>query len=103
MADATDPDLLARYYRLIRKPRVTEKALQLVEAGRAYSFEVAPEANKVEIRKAVEALFDVKVEKVRTQQHLGKRKRVGRYWGRRPAWKKAIVVLAEGQAIEDFY
>ncbi len=96
-------DDMARFYRIVRKPHVTEKALKLVEGGRAYSFEVATTANKIEIRKAVETLFDVKVEKVRTQQHMGKRKRVGRHWGRRPAWKKAIVVLAEGQAIEDFY
>ncbi|MHC4549182.1 MAG: 50S ribosomal protein L23 [Planctomycetota bacterium] len=94
---------LDRYYRIIRKPRVTEKGLKMVERDRAYPFEVAPDANKVEIRQAVETLFKVKVERVRTQTYLGKRKRVGRWYGRRPAWKKAIVVLEEGHAIEDFY
>ncbi|MEM8883668.1 MAG: 50S ribosomal protein L23 [Planctomycetota bacterium] len=94
---------LERYYRIIRKPRVTEKALRAVERTRAYAFDVATDANKIEIRQAVEALFDVKVEAVRTMNMAGKRKRVGRFIGRRPAWKKAIVKLQEGHAIEDFY
>ena len=94
---------LDRHYRVIRKPRVTEKALRGVEQGRAYPFEVATGANKVEIRNAVEALFNVKVESVRTINMIGKLKRSGRHWGRRPAWKKAIVKLQEGHAIEDFY
>ena len=94
---------LQHHYRIIRKPRVTEKGLQMVERRRAYPFEVSTDANKVEIRKAVESIFNVKVEKVRTQNYLGKLKRTGRWYGRRPAWKKAIVVLAEGHAIEDFY
>jgi len=96
------PDL-ARHYRIVRKPRVTEKALRMVERYRAYPFDVAKDANKVQIRLAVEAIFKVKVTKVRTQNYLGKLKRTGRWYGRRPAWKKAIVVLAEGHAIEDFY
>ncbi len=91
------------YYRILRKPRVTEKALRMVEQGRAYSFEVAAEANKVEIRQAIEAIFDVNVDSVRTMNMLGKTKRVGRWYGRRPAWKKAIVKLKDGFAIEDFY
>jgi len=94
---------LHRHYRIVRKPRVTEKGLKMVENHRAYPFEVAPTANKVEIRQAVEAIFDVKVEKVRTQNYLGKLKRLGRHFGRRPAWKKAIVVLVDGYAIENFY
>ena len=94
---------LDRYYRIVRKPRVTEKALKAVERARAYAFEVAPTANKVEIGQAVEALFNVKVESVRTMNMIGKRKRVGRWFGRRPAWKKAIVKLQDGYAIEDFY
>jgi len=92
-----------RYYRILRKPRVTEKSLKMVERNRAYPFEVDTEANKVEIRQAVEAIFDVKVEAVRTMNMLGKFKRTGRWLGRRPAWKKAIVVLKQGHAIEDFY
>jgi large subunit ribosomal protein L23 len=94
---------LEQYYRIVRRPRVTEKGLRDVERRRAYAFEVASDANKVEIRKAVEALFSVKVEAVRTMNMIGKAKRMGRFWGRRPAWKKAIVKLREGHAIEDFY
>ena len=94
---------LDRYYRIIRRPRVTEKGLRMVERSRAYPFEVDRDANKVEIRQAVEAIFDVKVESVRTMNMLGKYKRMGRHLGRRPMWKKAIVVLKEGHAIEDFY
>ena len=94
---------LERYYRILRKPRVTEKSLKMVDRGRAYPFEVDTNANKVEIRQAVEAIFDVKVEAVRTMNMLGKYKRTGRWLGRRPSWKKAIVVLKEGHAIEDFY
>ncbi len=94
---------LDEYYRIIRKPRVTEKGLRAVERHRAYAFEVAPTANKVQIRQAVEAIFDVKVASVRTMNMLGKYKRMGRHFGRRPTWKKAIVELREGYAIEDFY
>jgi len=94
---------LESHYRIVRRPRVTEKGLRDVERNRAYSFEVSPEANKVEIRKAVEALFSVKVDSVRTMNMIGKAKRMGRFWGRRPAWKKAVVKLQEGHAIEDFY
>jgi len=92
-----------QYYRIVRRPRVTEKGLKMVDHHRAYPFEVAEGANKVEVRRAVEALFNVKVESVRTQNYAGKLKRVGRWYGRRPAWKKAIVTLREGYAIEDFY
>jgi len=97
------PKKLDRYYKIVRRPRVTEKGLKMVERTRAYPFEVHPTANKVEIRQAVEALFDVRVESVRTMNMLGKYKRMGRHFGRRPAWKKAIVKLQEGHTIEDFY
>lgn len=94
---------LDEHYRIIRRPRVTEKGLKAVERHRAYAFEVDPNANKVQIRQAVEALFSVKVASVRTMNMLGKYKRMGRHFGRRPMWKKAIVELKEGFAIEDFY
>ena len=97
------PRATERHYQIVRRPRVTEKGLKLVERHRAYSFEVAEKANKVEIRNAVEAIFSVKVEAVRTMNMMGKLKRVGRRWGRRNSWKKAIVKLKEGYAIEDFY
>ena len=91
------------HYRVVRRPRVTEKGLKMVERHRAYPFEVDGRANKVEIRDAVEAIFTVKVESVRTMNMIGKLKRVRRRYGRRNNWKKAIVVLKEGFAIEDFY
>lgn len=97
------PRKLDRYYRIVRRPRVTEKGLRMVERARSYPFEVHPTANKVEIRHAVEALFDVRVKSVRTMNMIGKYKRMGRFFGKRPDWKKAIVTLREGHAIEDFY
>jgi len=96
-------EALERHYRVLRRPHVTEKALKLVDHGRAYSFDVAEDANKIEIRKAIEAIFNVKVESVRTMRMLGKYRRLGRHWGRQPSWKKAIVKLHAGYAIEDFY
>jgi large subunit ribosomal protein L23 len=96
------PDLES-FYRIIRRPRITEKGVKMVERGRAYPFEVAAGANKIEVRQAVEALFKVKVSAVRTQSYRGKARRVGRSFGRRPDWKKAIVVLHEGYTIENFY
>lgn len=97
------PSALQPHYRIIRKPRVTEKGLRDVERTRAYAFEVHRDANKVEIRKAVEAIFKVKVEAVRVMNMRGKTKRMGRHFGPRPSWKKAIVKLQEGHTIEDFY
>jgi large subunit ribosomal protein L23 len=88
---------------ILRRPRVTEKGLRMVERHRAYPFEVDVRANKVQIRRAVETMFKVKVEAVRTQMVIGKRKRTGRHMGVRPNWKKAIVVLREGNTIEDYY
>jgi len=92
-----------RFYRIIRRPRITEKGEKMRERHRAYPFEVAAHANKIEVRHAIEALFKVKVTAVRTQSYRGKVRRVGRSYGRRPDWKKAIVVLAEGYTIENFY
>jgi large subunit ribosomal protein L23 len=94
---------LERFYRIIRRPLITEKGERMRDRHRAYPFEVAADANKIEVRQAVEALFKVKVSAVRTQNYGGKQRRVGRSMGRRPDWKKAIVVLAEGYAIENFY
>jgi large subunit ribosomal protein L23 len=85
---------------VILRPVVTERSALLQEADRTYSFIVAKNANKIEIRHAVESLFDVNVESVRTANYQGKWRRVGRSLGRRPAYKKAIVKLAEGDAID---
>ena len=89
-------------HRVIRSPLITEKGTLVNEQGNQFLFRVRPEANKVEIRRAVETLFKVKVEKVRTLNYLGKIRRVGRSAGRRPRWKKAYVTLVEGQRIDFF-
>ena len=93
---------LERYYRIVRKPRVTEKGLKMVERHRAYPFEVAPAANKIEIRTAVEKLFNVKVGKVRTVRMHGKMRRVRWRPGYTGDWKKAYVQLKPGSTIEFF-
>lgn len=87
---------------VIAAPLITEKGTLVNEQGNQFVFKVRPEANKVEIRRAVEAFFKVKVEKVRTANYMGKMRRVGRSAGRRPRWKKAYVTLAQGQRIDFF-
>lgn len=87
---------------VIRAPLITEKGTLVTEQGNQFVFRVHPEANKVEIRRAVETFFKVKVEKVRTINYLGKTRRVGRSLGQRPRWKKAYVTLAAGQRIDIF-
>lgn len=82
------------------KPLMTEKSMQRKEELNAVTFRVLIDANKVEIRQAVEKVFNVKVATVRTASHEGKWKRMGKYEGRRPNWKKAIVTLAPGHKIE---
>ena len=89
-------------HHIIRRPLITEKSTQLKEANRQYVFEVLEAANKVEIQSAVERLFKVKVTEVRTANVLGKLKRLGRKYGKRPDWKKAIVTLKEGDRIDFF-
>jgi large subunit ribosomal protein L23 len=80
---------------IIKKPLVTEKTTAMMEQLK-YAFQVDPKANKVEIKKAVEELFKVKVKSVNTLRVTGKMKRLGVNIGRRPSWKKAIVTLEEG-------
>jgi large subunit ribosomal protein L23 len=87
---------------VVRGPIITEKGTLVNELSRQVIFRVHPHANKIEIGRAVEALFKVKVEKVRTTRQLGKIRRVGRHMGRRPDWKKAYVTLAEGSRIDFF-
>ena len=100
---------------VIKRPLLTEKSTRLRETGghdgtfaegedyaQKIAFEVALDANKIEIRRAVEKLFNVQVTTVHTQVVRGKEKRVGRYIGRRPRRKKAIVTLQPGQTIEFF-
>ena len=87
---------------IIQQPIVTEKSSIAREEENIATFRVAPAATKHEIRRAVEELFEVKVTTVRTMQQPGKKKRVGKKVGQKPAWKKAIVGLAEGPTIEYF-
>ncbi|MDP8238640.1 MAG: 50S ribosomal protein L23 [Candidatus Hatepunaea meridiana] len=87
---------------IIRRPLVTEKVTRLQAEYNQYVFEVDPRSNKIEIKRAVEERFDVKVTKVRTINVSGKVKTLGRFSGRRTNWKKAIVTLAEGDNIELF-
>ena len=87
---------------VIRRPLVTEKTTVLKEAGQTIVFEVAREATKVEIKRAVEQLFGSKVAAVRTQIMHGKFKRQGRFEGQRPDWKKAWVRLKAGEKAPDF-
>jgi len=93
---------MRREYSIIAAPVITEKGTFVNEIGNQVVFQVRPDANKLEIKHAVERLFKVKVVKVRTSNVLGKIRRVGRASGRRPNWKKAYVTLGEGQRIDFF-
>ncbi len=90
-------------YDVIRRPITTERAMRLAEQGK-YTFEVAPAANKIQIKQAVETIFKVNVVRVNTITVPGKKRRGWRrpYYSSTPKWKKAIVTLQEGQRIE-FY
>lgn len=88
--------------RVITAPLITEKGTLVNEQANQFVFRVCAEANKVEIRRAVEAFFKVKVERVRTANYMGKFRRVGKSVGRRSRWKKAYVTLAQGQRIDFF-
>jgi large subunit ribosomal protein L23 len=87
---------------VIRRPLITEKTTVLREDGRTLVLQVAADANKVQIRHAVEQLFGSKVADVRTTSVRGKLKRQGRFAGRRPDWKKAYVRLREGEKLPEF-
>lgn len=87
---------------IILRPVLTEKSTQLREAQNKYCFMVRPNANKSEVKRAVEETLSVKVESVHIVNILGKEKRLGRFSGKRPDWKKAIVTLKEGEKIALF-
>ena len=90
-------------YHIIRRPVITEKSTRLKDTNREICFEVARDANKTEIKKAVEYLFKIKVESVRTQRQHGKEKRVGRNVGRKSDWKKAYVKLKAGEKMIEYF
>ena len=87
---------------VIRRPLITEKTSILREDGRTIVFQVAPGANKTEIKQAIEKLLGSKVDRVRTSITHGKEKRQGRFAGHRSDWKKAYVRLREGQKMPEF-
>ena len=87
---------------VVRKALITEKGTVLRELRNQYHFEVARSANKIEIKKAIESIFGVKVNEVHTMQMRGKVKRQGRWVGKRSDWKKAVVTLKPDQKIELF-
>lgn len=89
-------------YQIIRRPIITEKGLDKKEQERTLCFEVDPHANKVEIKSAVEQIFKVKVESVRTSNFEGKERRRGRFAGHKPDWKKAYVKLVEGEKMPEY-
>jgi large subunit ribosomal protein L23 len=87
---------------IVKKALITEKGTVLRELRNQYFFEVARDANKIEIKRAVESIFNVKVKTVQTMQIRGKIKRQGRFAGKRSDWKKAVVTLQPDQKIELF-
>jgi len=91
---------LDRFYSIVKEPVLTEKATYDSSARNAYHFRVPVDANKIEIKRAVEALFKVKVLRVNTLTKRGKSRRRGWIAGQTPTWKRAMVTLAEGNTIE---
>ena len=90
------------YSKVIIRPLLTEKNAKMKDAENRVAFEVAPDANRIEVRKAVEEAFKVSVTGVNIINVRGKVKRLGRNLGKRRDWKKAIVTLKEGSTIEFF-
>lgn len=89
-------------YTVIRRPLITEKGMQVKETQNTLVFEVAEKSTKTEVKQAVETLFKVKVSKVRTSIVEGKERRRGKFAGYRPDWKKAYVVLKDGEKMPEY-
>ena len=89
-------------YQILRKPVITEKGLAIKENENTLVFQVAKEATKTEIKEAVQAIFKVKVDSVRTANYPGKERRRGRFAGYRPDWKKAYVRLKSGEKMPEY-
>lgn len=87
-------------YDVLLGPLLTEKGTLLKESDNKVIFRVAKKANKIEIKRAVEDIFKVKVDNVTTMNYKGKKKRLGKYEGRRSDWKKAVVTLKEGEKLD---
>jgi large subunit ribosomal protein L23 len=93
---------MSAIYEVIKRPIITEKCLSLKEEDRTLCFEVSDSATKQQIEEAVERIFKVKVQKVRTMTVPGKLRRRGRYSGYRSDWKKAYVTLREGEKMIEY-
>lgn len=93
---------MINYYDMIIRPVVTEKTTEQKERDNQITFEVNPKTNRIEVKRAIENIFNVKVDTVRTMNVKGKVKRRGRVIGKRKNWKKAIVTLMPGQRIDFF-
>ena len=89
-------------YEIVKRPLVTEKGVTKKDSERTLCFEVAASANKTEIRNAIQTLFKVKVEEVRTSMTAGKMRRRGRFSGYRADWKKAYVKLKAGEKVPEY-
>lgn len=87
---------------VVKAPLISEKGTLLTESANQFLFKVRPDANKIEVKQAVESIFKVKVVQVRMARYLGKVRRIGRNVGRRSDWKKAYVTLKEGDKIDFF-
>ena len=93
---------MSSHFDVIVRPVITEKGLTLKEDGRTLSFEVSKGASKRQIQEAIERIFKVKVQHVRTMNVPGKMRRRGRFTGYRPDWKKAYVTLREGEKMIEY-
>ncbi|NLN50598.1 MAG: 50S ribosomal protein L23 [Acholeplasmataceae bacterium] len=93
---------MIKYYEIIQAPIITEKSTKLIESANTYTFKVDRKANKIEIKKAIEKIFDVTVVRVNTINVKPKFKRMGRHEGYKSAYKKAMVTILEGQKIDAF-
>lgn len=89
-------------YQILRRPVITEKGLTIKENENTLVFQVAKEATKTEIKEAVQSIFNVKVDSVRTANYPGKERRRGRFAGYRPDWKKAYVRLKSGEKMPEY-
>lgn len=92
---------MSKAYDIIISPIISEKSMDMIQ-DKKYTFKVSKKANKIEIKKAIEEIFKVEVEKVTTLNVMGKMKRVGVHQGKTPDWKKAIVKLKGAKTIEFF-
>lgn len=89
-----------KLHQVLIRPLITEKVTSLRESGNTVAFVVSPRANRVEVRRAVESLLKVKVERVNILNVMGKTKRLGRFVGKKQDWKKALVTLKAGEKLE---